>query len=84
MNIIVCPKCNNNEVIIMKHKYLCKKCNYEFLKQEDNNIEKCKSCSSTILVKYKDFYNGRVCSPDSEKYVCYICKTNQFDYIDKR
>jgi len=81
-NITTCPKCLLTDLTDSRFKYTCKNCNYEFLKvlKEEN---KCKYCFSTVLVKLRDYYPGYFTGKDSYKYMCYVCRREQFTRPEK-
>jgi DNA-directed RNA polymerase subunit RPC12/RpoP len=73
-------KCSSNNFESLKYKYYCKDCNYEILKKD--KIIKCIECSSSVLIKIKDyyhFYRGKY----QDEYMCYICTREQFKRVEK-
>jgi DNA-directed RNA polymerase subunit RPC12/RpoP len=78
---MICPKCLNDEFESLKYKYYCKHCNYEILKKDDK--PKCIECSSSVLVKLKDYSPFWWSGKYGDEYICYLCKTEQFKRVEK-
>ncbi len=76
-----CPKCFSSDLIETRLKYTCKNCSYEILKEIDKK-DKCKYCYSNMLVTLQEYYKSYSGKYD-DKYMCYVCKEEQFTRPEK-